>query len=483
MRMVEKVARIRNGGQQLSFKEVGRSEHPPQTEAEVAKDYQWLGQINCGPGVGTANVTIARDVITTAAHVFYDKDCKQRVPDLNKCIFIPAYARRNGSYSQAPEGDKFSIIASTLHVGTKCTLEPFRGWAVVRLSRPVPIERPAQVLDIPDDMDAKELDDYLKSTMIVTATRGNHNRAGYTVDDPTICPNGKSYAAYQLYVDGGPMEVVVHTCSNRHGDSGGSIAVSQLLPDGSMTDTRMIGVETNGSSIKNNNTEFSLSNLSSGALLVGQFRKALDDLVRQSRSPDASKTGDRLKDTNERQQSIDPDLRPAPPDQPPRSWTQFGAFPLAYSDPTVAPAARPMGVAATRPVAPPGTSVAVKRSGDQPTVISSSPGAPAQPPSPDASKSGDRFSEVSSPPQVQAHTGWIIQVGAFPALEEAKQRLSSVQGRAARFLASADPFTDAVSKGDTILYRARFGGLVKEHAEAACNYLKRNDVECVTIRN
>src|SRR6516165_10083303 len=64
MRMVEKVARIRNGGQQLSFKEVGRSEHPPQTEAEVAKDYQWLGQINCGPGVGTANVTIARDVIT-----------------------------------------------------------------------------------------------------------------------------------------------------------------------------------------------------------------------------------------------------------------------------------------------------------------------------------------------------------------------------------------------------------------------------------
>jgi hypothetical protein len=261
MRMVEKVARIQNGGQQLSFKEFGKLERPPQTEAEVAKDYQWLGRIRCGASGGTANVTVARDVITTAAHVFHDKDCIQKVPDLNKCIFIPAYARQNGSYDQALETDKFPIIASTLHVGTKCTtndpLGPSHDWAVVRLSRPVPIERPAQVLDIPDDMDAKELTDYLKSAMIVTATNGNGNRPGYTQDDPAICPNGKSYEAYQDIKRNGAMELV-HTCSAAPGDSGGSIAVRQLLPGGSTTDTRMIGVNARASTVEHNDTDFSV---------------------------------------------------------------------------------------------------------------------------------------------------------------------------------------------------------------------------------
>ena len=40
-----------------------------------------------------------------------------------------------------------------------------------------------------------------------------------------------------------------------------------------------------------------------------------------------------------------------------------------------------------------------------------------------------------------------------------------------------------MSKGDSILYRARFAGLGKEQAEAACNYLKHNDVDCMTIKN
>jgi D-alanyl-D-alanine carboxypeptidase len=40
-----------------------------------------------------------------------------------------------------------------------------------------------------------------------------------------------------------------------------------------------------------------------------------------------------------------------------------------------------------------------------------------------------------------------------------------------------------VSKGETTWYRARFAGLAKEQAEAACNYLKHNDVDCMTIKN
>jgi D-alanyl-D-alanine carboxypeptidase len=86
-------------------------------------------------------------------------------------------------------------------------------------------------------------------------------------------------------------------------------------------------------------------------------------------------------------------------------------------------------------------------------------------------------------PQAPVHTGWMIQVGAFPAEGEAKQRLSSVQSKASHFLASADAFTESVSKGESVIYRARFAGLGKEQAEAACNYLKHNDVDCMTIKN
>ena len=77
----------------------------------------------------------------------------------------------------------------------------------------------------------------------------------------------------------------------------------------------------------------------------------------------------------------------------------------------------------------------------------------------------------------------MIQVGAFQAEQEAKQRLTAVQSKASKVLSGADPFTETVDKGGTTLYRARFAGLDKDKAEAACKYLKRNDVDCVTIKN
>jgi D-alanyl-D-alanine carboxypeptidase len=79
--------------------------------------------------------------------------------------------------------------------------------------------------------------------------------------------------------------------------------------------------------------------------------------------------------------------------------------------------------------------------------------------------------------------GWIIQVGAYPAEQTAKQRLSSVQAKASKILGDADPFSETVEKGGTTYYRARFAGLDKDEAEAACKYLKRNEVECVALRN
>jgi D-alanyl-D-alanine carboxypeptidase len=89
----------------------------------------------------------------------------------------------------------------------------------------------------------------------------------------------------------------------------------------------------------------------------------------------------------------------------------------------------------------------------------------------------------SAPAPRHTRSGWIIQVGAFPAESEAQQRLAAVRSKASRLLASADPFTEPVQRGDTTLYRARFAGLDREQAEAACRYLRRNDVDCLAIRN
>jgi D-alanyl-D-alanine carboxypeptidase len=81
------------------------------------------------------------------------------------------------------------------------------------------------------------------------------------------------------------------------------------------------------------------------------------------------------------------------------------------------------------------------------------------------------------------HSGWVIQIGAFPAEDEAKERLKSAQALAKRLLERADPFTERVVKGEVTLYRARFAGLDENRAEAACKHLKRNKVDCFAIKN
>jgi D-alanyl-D-alanine carboxypeptidase len=87
-------------------------------------------------------------------------------------------------------------------------------------------------------------------------------------------------------------------------------------------------------------------------------------------------------------------------------------------------------------------------------------------------------------PQPPAHRpGWVIQVGAFDKEDEAKMRLNAAQARAKSLLGEADGFTERVVKGDKTLYRARFAGLDKEQAEAACQHLKKNEIACMALKN
>jgi uncharacterized protein YcbK (DUF882 family) len=93
-------------------------------------------------------------------------------------------------------------------------------------------------------------------------------------------------------------------------------------------------------------------------------------------------------------QSISQNLAPWP--LPERGELRGGT--LAYADATAPITAQqqrpaPMGTTMVRPTAPPDTTVALKRVGDRPSVISSSPAAAPSPPALAAAKSGDRFNE------------------------------------------------------------------------------------------
>ncbi len=95
-------------------------------------------------------------------------------------------------------------------------------------------------------------------------------------------------------------------------------------------------------------------------------------------------------------------------------------------------------------------------------------------------ESAAKHAAPAAPP---VHSGWIIQVGAFDAEREARERLNTVQAKVGQKLKHASPFTEAVVTGDKTFYRARFAGIQKDEAEAICRQLKRNDIACMTIKN
>jgi D-alanyl-D-alanine carboxypeptidase len=95
---------------------------------------------------------------------------------------------------------------------------------------------------------------------------------------------------------------------------------------------------------------------------------------------------------------------------------------------------------------------------------------------------------AAEPPLAPARSGhargdWTIQLGAFPEEGQARERLKEAQSMAQNLLHRAEGYTEKVVKGSKELYRARFAGLDKDGAEAACHYFKRNDIACMALKN
>jgi len=85
-------------------------------------------------------------------------------------------------------------------------------------------------------------------------------------------------------------------------------------------------------------------------------------------------------------------------------------------------------------------------------------------------------------PDAHPGSGWLIQIGAFQSEGEAKAHLSVAKVKAGTSLAAADAFIEPVRKSGKAYYRARFAGLDKKAAEAACRQLKHSDMVCIALR-
>jgi D-alanyl-D-alanine carboxypeptidase len=92
-------------------------------------------------------------------------------------------------------------------------------------------------------------------------------------------------------------------------------------------------------------------------------------------------------------------------------------------------------------------------------------------------------SVAPAPAPAAAQTeGWKIQLAATPNKDSAVKILKTAKAKAGQMLASAQPMTQSVVKGDVTLYRARFVGFDdKEAARAACAYLVKQDFSCLAL--
>jgi cell division septation protein DedD len=85
---------------------------------------------------------------------------------------------------------------------------------------------------------------------------------------------------------------------------------------------------------------------------------------------------------------------------------------------------------------------------------------------------------AAAPVRNAAGGEWAIQIGAFANEAEAHERLRTARSVGNDVLGNADPFTEKVVQRSREIYRARFVGFDRDHAEAACHHFKLNDIAC-----
>jgi D-alanyl-D-alanine carboxypeptidase len=186
--------------------------------------------------------------------------------------------------------------------------------------------------------------------------------------------------------------------------------------------------------------------------------------------------------------------KPAPEgDKPPREVLAVAALaPASVGEPMRITPSPPTAIAAggkrvTFAPPPPPALVPSASAQESPEVDSTSALAgyaasePARAAAPAAASAA--AASVSAPTASPPPGAWIIQIGAFNAEAQARERLDEARSQLAGAIGAATPYTERTTRGSTEFVRARFAGFDEAGAKRACATLQRRNFACLAMRN
>jgi len=108
------------------------------SEAELTERYAATGVVECGGVRGIGQITGRGDVVTSAAHVFFDESGRSRA-EAGRCLF------------RAASGEEVALTPDAARCGSSRPYEAHgrQDWAVARLARPVDGVRPYRLGGVP----------------------------------------------------------------------------------------------------------------------------------------------------------------------------------------------------------------------------------------------------------------------------------------------------------------------------------------------
>jgi hypothetical protein len=207
--------------------------------------YAATGMIVCEGVYSTAQLTVRNDVVTTAAHAFFDENGKTR-GDLDACVFTVSVEGRPM---------KVPLDVASMKVGSRNPYaeSPVFDWAVVRLAQPVPAARPYHIGPSAS----------LGMPIVLLA----HRHRGWVHDGRKAI---ETCAIRDAHVDDGasPREIAID-CSAGEGASGSAI----MTPDDS---TSMVGIYVGWRSTHPDTAgPYAPTHMNFGVAVEGTFRSAI----------------------------------------------------------------------------------------------------------------------------------------------------------------------------------------------------------------
>ena len=207
--------------------------------------YAATGMVICSGVYSTAQLTVRNDVVTTAAHAFFDADGKSR-GDLSACTFT---IKIGGVQHAIP------LDLSSLRVGSRnpYAASPVHDWAVVRLTQKVPDARPYAL----GSTDAA-------GTQIVMLA---HRHRGWVHDGRKAIEACAIRTSHR--VESSSAREIAIDCSAGEGASGSAI----MLPGSSCA---MVGIYVGWRSTHPDSPgPFSQTHMNFGVAIEGPFRNAI----------------------------------------------------------------------------------------------------------------------------------------------------------------------------------------------------------------